>query len=272
LDGQEIQVDPGEWERLVEDGQIPPNALVLEGGNWVPASQSGLFINAHRRTVVSRPTTPPSVRRILFPSRGVSATEVLTLVNIAVFLVLALVLGSEYLASVRTWTAGWWQDVHDRKLVGWWLPTLFLHAGPGHLLRNMVSLVGGAGAVEFLMGRWWAVAIYLLGGLGGAALSYLGHGRPPLSIGASGAIFALAGATLAFLVRRRGQFSYRQRWKSGRVYTPLWLILFLPSLLHADYFAHVGGLVTGLALGFFVLPHPRLKASLYGADHLEPGV
>jgi membrane associated rhomboid family serine protease len=124
--------------------------------------------------------------------------------------------------------------VQARHLYPLWVPTLFMHADLGHLGRNMISLLGSAGAVEYLLGRGWTVGLYLATGIAGAALSYLGHGRPPLSIGASGAIFGLFGAVAGYLLRHYGTLSSWQRWKARRVYAPLLVLLILPSLFHGD--------------------------------------
>lgn len=122
----------------------------------------------------------------------------------------------------------------------------------------MVALLAGAAAVEFLMGGRWTFAVYLLTGLAGAWSSFEGHGQPPLSVGASGAIFGLLGSTLTFIIRRRKIFQYAQRWKVWRVYVPLFVLLFLPALANADAHAHLGGFALGLLLGSIIPPHPRV--------------
>jgi membrane associated rhomboid family serine protease len=260
LDGEEIRLDVEEWERWVADGRVPPDALVrAEGSSWVPARE----LEAYRRLVAPPPAASrpaPSLKDVLLPARGLSATEGLILTNLLVTGALVFLWRESYAADLRRAMDRWWSDVHETGAAWRWIPTIFLHAGVGHLARNLVSLLAGAGAVEFLMGRGWTLAAYVLTGLAGMALSYTGHGGPPLSVGASGAVFGLLGTTAAFLVRRRGLFSYRQRWKTRRVYLPLFVALYVPSLLNADYFAHVGGLAAGVFLGFFVPPHARVRA------------
>src|SRR5205085_3473022 len=136
------------------------------------------------------------LRPILFPRRGVSATEALLLLNIAVAAGLFLHWRRDYPVELHAWSEQAWHAVRSRHAYGWWIPTLFIHVGPEHLIRNMIALLAGAGAVEFLMGGGWTLALYLLTGLAGAWASFAGHGQPPLSVGASGAIFGLFGATL----------------------------------------------------------------------------
>lgn len=259
LGGEEIWLEPEEWENWVRDGRIPPGApVLLAGDRWVPAGRLEAYQALLRREPVPEAPSRPLIGEVIFPGRDLSATEVLILVNILVTGVLILVLGSDYTLTVREWTTDWWHEVHEERKFLWWIPTMFMHAGAGHLLRNMVSLLAGAGAVEFLLGRRWTYTVYLATGLGGMWLSYAGHGRPPLSIGASGAVFGLVGCVAGFLIRRHAMFTYRQRWKTRRVYLPLFIVLFLPSLLNADYLGHVGGLLTGILMGFLIPPHPRI--------------
>jgi membrane associated rhomboid family serine protease len=217
----------------------------------------------------------PALREILFPKRGLSATELLILANVLVFAALAAAWRADYLPELRHLTRSWWVDVRERGAYGWFLPTIFMHAGFGHLAGNLTALLAASGAVEFLTGSRGALATYLIAGFGASWLSYVGHGGPPLSVGASGAIFGLLGCAVSFIVRRRAAFSYAQRWKVGRVYLPLFVLLYLPVLAKADVHAHAGGFACGLLLGLLLPPHPRL-ARLAAADPMreeaaEPG-
>lgn len=70
----------------------------------------------------------------------------------------------------------------------------FLHAGPGHLAGNMITLVLLAVIVVERVGQRGFLAIYALSALGGAVCyAALVPGITPM-VGASGAIFGLAGA------------------------------------------------------------------------------
>jgi rhomboid protease GluP len=207
------------------------------------------------------------LREILFPKRGLSATELLLAVNLIVAAALFVSLGRDYAMVLRQWTVAWWNAVRGEHAYGWMLPTIFMHAGPGHLASNMTALLAASGAAEFLVGGRRALAVYLVTGLGAAWASYVGHGAPPLSIGASGAIFGLFGCTVSFIIRRRHMFNYAQRWKVWRVYIPLFILLFLPVLANADVHAHAGGFVCGLVLGLWLRPQARVS-SLAAVDPL----
>ncbi len=156
------------------------------------------------------------LREVLFPERGLSATELLFAINMTVAAALLLARGGDYAVNLHHWADGWWSAVRADQAYYWLLPTIFLHAGPGHLVRNMIALLVASGAVEFLVGGRWALAVYLVTGLGAAWVSYVGHGAPPLSIGASGAIMGLLGCAISFIIRRRRMFNYAQRWKVWR--------------------------------------------------------
>ena len=205
------------------------------------------------------------LREVLFPKRGLSATELLLAINLTVAAALFAAWGRDYGVNLRHLADAWWSAVRADQAYGWWIPTIFLHAGPGHLARNMISLLVASGVVEFLAGGRWALAVYLVTGLSAAWVSYVGHGAPPLSIGASGAILGLFGCTVSFVIRRRRMFNYAQRWKVWRVYVPLFALLLLPVLVNADVHAHAGGFACGLILGLWLPPHARIH-KLAAAD------
>ena len=78
---------------------------------------------------------------------------------------------------------------------------MFLHFGPVHLLCNMVSLYNLGPSLETAFGPLRYLLLYLLSGLAGNLLTWLRDlrtPRPAVSAGASGAIFGLLGAYLAF--------------------------------------------------------------------------
>jgi membrane associated rhomboid family serine protease len=255
---EEIRLEPEEWELWIQDGRISPDASVwIAGTGWVPVATLPDYRGLREAEAKPSPRVP-EVFSIVFPRRGLSATEAFGLTNLLAAGILTAILGANYLAGISDWATQAWFGVRDRHAYWFWLPTLFLHAGPKHLFGNMISLVATGGAVEYLMGRRWVYALYFMTGIAGMWLSFEGHGHPPLSIGASGAIFGLGGATVAFVLRRHRSFTYGQRWKARRVYAPLFLFLIVPSVLNADYLGHLGGLIAGLCAGLFVPPHPRL--------------
>lgn len=128
---------------------------------------------------------------------------------------------------------------------------MFLHYGILHLAFNMWVLWVIGRYLEKDLGRWRFLTLYLLCGLGGNVATYLFAAPSAFSAGASGCIFGLFGALV--LVNRK-----LSRDNSG-IYTLLVLnlvITFLPGT-NISVTAHVGGLLTGLALGFALAYAPR---------------
>jgi membrane associated rhomboid family serine protease len=264
-----VRLDDEEWARWARDGRIPPDAQVqMPGQGWVRAD--GLtawhWARAGAGSAAGPEATGPSLREVVFPGRGISATEVILAVNILVSGVLVILWGDDYTRNLWANAGDWWRRVHDEGGYFWWLPTLFLHADPGHLFRNLVALLAGAAACEFLLGARRTVFLYLATGLAGAAVSFFMKDQPPLSVGASGAAFGLAGAALGVIVRRYRVFSYRQKWKARRVYLPLFVVFVGQSLLNADWMAHSGGFFSGVLLGLFLPLHPRVAQLAEAAD------
>ena len=143
-----------------------------------------------------------------------------------------------------------------------WRPfsAMFLHGGIDHLVGNMLMLYVLGMGCEHAFGRGRALAMYFVAGVGGAVASLWWQEGP--SVGASGAIFGLAGMLIAFFRRRRDAFYLRD--KRIGVVLLVWAIYSVVTAVlspEIDNACHVGGLLTGLALGWFVpmRPHDPLE-------------
>jgi membrane associated rhomboid family serine protease len=262
----EVWIEDHEFEAWVRSGRIRPETPV-----WTPGGPANAWRAADDLEIfhLFRPEAPApvrpevSLREVIFPRRGFSGTEFLLLANIAVSVGLLATWRENYTPELWGTMRSWWAGVAERS--EWWrmLPTIVMHADAGHLARNLGALLVTAGGVEVFFGRARTLGLYLATGALAALASYLGHDRPPLSVGASGAVFGLAGVLTSFLVKYAGRFSERQKWKARRVYAPLLLFLVPPSLFHADWMAHVGGFAAGLVAGL-VLPLSAAGRALLG--------
>ena len=131
----------------------------------------------------------------------------------------------------------------------WRLVTaMFLHFGLVHFAMNMVCLFQ-ARIAEKIFGRRGFTVIYLIAGVLGSCASLV-RTHPVASAGASGAVFGIYGALLAFLfVRRRmidpAVWQGMTRWAG----TFVGMNLVLSFQQNIDMSAHVGGLVAGGAAG-----------------------
>lgn len=87
-----------------------------------------------------------------------------------------------------------WRPNYSGQPVVMFASYAFLHGGFGHLLGNMVTLFALGAFVRDRVGTWGFVAIYVLSTIGGAAGFALLTTSPQPMVGASGALFGLAGA------------------------------------------------------------------------------
>jgi rhomboid protease GluP len=137
----------------------------------------------------------------------------------------------------------------------WWrlLTYMFLHGGLMHIAFNMWCLWDLGALCESLYGRWTFGAIYLITGVA-AGVASIGWNPQVLSVGASGAIFGLAGALIASFYL--GEFSLPRVAISGTLRSLLFFVgfnvLFGTLSPGIDNGAHAGGLVSGLILGALI--------------------
>ncbi|NNE89991.1 MAG: rhomboid family intramembrane serine protease [Silicimonas sp.] len=136
----------------------------------------------------------------------------------------------------------------------------FLHAGLLHLVLNMVTLYSLGGPVLNRVGGKGFLLLYAASLLGGAAgFALLSDAVRPM-VGASGALFGLAGALLAWDYVDR--FTLQERlWPVARA------VLLLAALNVALYFAmdrllaweaHLGGFAAGWVMALLVDPRGRV--------------
>jgi rhomboid protease GluP len=134
------------------------------------------------------------------------------------------------------------------------LTSVFLHLGLLHLAVNCWALYQLGSLLEGL-GSARLALVFLVSGLAGslASVVFTLAGTNGVSAGASGAIFGILGALIAFLARRRDRLRPAAR-------SLLWQLLFWAGVNVVlgirveiiDNAAHMGGFAAGLALGFFL--------------------
>ncbi|MCX2922202.1 rhomboid family intramembrane serine protease [Streptomyces sp. NEAU-W12] len=133
--------------------------------------------------------------------------------------------------------------------------SMFTHEAIWHIAFNMLSLWWLGGPLEQALGRVRYLALYLISGLAGSALTYLLASGSTASLGASGAIFGLFGAT-AVLVRR---LNYDMRPIIALLVINL---IFTFSWSNIAWQAHIGGLVAGVVIGYAMVHAPRERRAL----------
>ena len=133
------------------------------------------------------------------------------------------------------------------------LTSIFLHGGALHLIFNMICLWRAGPLVERLYGSVGFAVLYLVAGLGGSIASAWWH-PTVVGVGASGAIFGVIGALLAFLLLH-GSAIPVAALKPLRASTLLFVFYNLaPGLLSTriDNAAHLGGLASGFVAGLLL--------------------
>lgn len=179
-------------------------------------------------------------------------TVALVAINILVFLGLAaLSLSPLQIPSELLIRAGgnFAQRVQDGEI--WRLLTaLFLHGGLLHVALNMFALYQAGQVVERLFGRIGFAVVYLGAGLFGN-LASLWWRQGAVSIGASGAIFGVYGALLAYLTIQRGSVPVEvfREMRSGTLGFLGYSLFAGFAIAGIDNAAHLGGLLGGLILG-----------------------
>ncbi|MEZ4359525.1 MAG: rhomboid family intramembrane serine protease [Kofleriaceae bacterium] len=134
------------------------------------------------------------------------------------------------------------------------LTCALVHADVLHLLLNGVALIMAGAVLETLLGRAWLLALFVLGALGGSAMSLALNPGDLVSVGASGAIMGMLAAGI-FVAQRLPSEAERLRVQMRLLY------VLLPSLIplatrgggRVDYAGHLGGALVGGALGWLIL-------------------
>jgi rhomboid protease GluP len=209
----------------------------------LPAEPSPLSAEALRlpqqATVATKPAT---------------ATIVLLAINLAIFIIMV-ASGVSWISPQTDQVLRWGADYGPYTLSGqYWrlITSMFLHFGIIHIFGNMWCLWSLGQLAEKLIDSVSLLGLYLVTGIGASLLS-LSWDPMRVSAGASGAIFGIAGALISVLYfGNLGLQPASVRKLLGYVIRFAFLNLLFGLQGHIDNMAHLGGLVTGLAAGFFL--------------------
>lgn len=185
-------------------------------------------------------------------------TKILLGINAAVFIAVWVV-GKEFRDELLLFGRAYSSDDGLEGVAeGQWyrlLTSTFLHEEVWHFGFNMLGLWWLGGPLEAALGRSRYLALYLLSGLAGSALTYLIAAPNSPSLGASGSIFGLLGATVVLM--RRMDYDMRP------VLTLLALnLVFTFTWGGIAWEAHVGGLIAGVVIALAMVQAPRERRNL----------
>jgi rhomboid protease GluP len=212
------------------------------------------------------------------PSVPPNLTRFLIAINVFIFVVFGLFLPDIY-ADLVAQGANQQQRVLRGAEYHRLFTAMFLHGGLAHLFFNMYALYIIGSRVEMLFGHLRFTLIYFLGGLAGSILSVVFSSPFSSSVGASGAVFAIFGAEMIFLYQHRkllgegGKREFKSMlWIAGLNFAIGIFSSLSDSPVRIDNWGHVGGLVGGLILTWFIAPlfllkrHPERELSFIAYD------
>ena len=129
------------------------------------------------------------------------------------------------------------------------ITSMFVHAGFGHIFGNMITLYFFGSFLHRLIGSGRFLLVYFVGGIVGNALYLLLGDALSIAVGASGAVYAIAGVLVVMVPRltvRLYFFIPMPLWVVVLVFFVIWS--FIPGVA---WQAHLGGLAVGLIAGYF---------------------
>jgi len=153
--------------------------------------------------------------------------------------------------------------VHEGQ---WWrlLTAVFLHFDLKHLVGNMSALLFLGPPLAARIGQLRLLLLFVATGVAGNLLSHVLGNEAAVKAGASGGICgllgALAGVTIAAMAAATDARERRPAWQTLGALVALFgmMVGFEPG---RDHYAHVGGLLAGVALGRLLGPSsPRSVA------------
>jgi membrane associated rhomboid family serine protease len=139
----------------------------------------------------------------------------------------------------------------------WWriLTGAFLHGSIIHIGVNMMSLWFLGRFIEFALGPWRMLLIYMLSLLAsGLGVVYFSSDPNVATVGASGAIFGLFGALFAIGFKLGKPGMELVRANIGILVLNLIITFTVPQI---SWQAHVAGLIAGFALTYAIYFPPR---------------
>jgi len=194
---------------------------------------------------------------VFVPTGGYFITPIIIDLNIAIFLLMVASGISVMLPdgeSLIRWGANFKPVTLEGQ--GWRLFTsCFVHIGVIHLLMNMYALAYIGVLLEPQLGKSRFATAYIITGLIASSTSLWWHDLT-ISAGASGAIFGLYGVFLSMLTTDLIEKSARKTLITSVV---VFIGYNLMNGLKAgvDNAAHIGGLISGIAIGFVFIPSLR---------------
>lgn len=201
------------------------------------------------------------IRKIHF--RKVRVTYLLIAINVLLFILLEWNGGSRNATVLVEFGARFTPLIREGQ---YWrlLTNIFLHAGYLHILFNMYGLFNLGSVLERLYGPTRFLFLYLCSGIAGSVISWLA--TQSLSVGASGAVFGVAGVMVVYGFKHKSTIPQEMTSSFGKGALPFIALNLYLGFSHPqiDNYAHIGGLLAGMLLS--ALMNPAEDPFLPGLD------
>jgi len=173
------------------------------------------------------------------------ATFTLFLINVGVYIIEAILSKNPFWISGNVLaTLGQW-NYAVLHLNAWWQPftAMFVHVNIIHIAFNTYFLLVMGSQLERILGPKRVVLVYVLSGLAGNLLTLVLASPNVVSAGASGALFGIAGA----LITITGVVGGNMQMALMNAFVLFLINSFLPGV---NAYAHLGGLIVGMLIGY----------------------
>lgn len=195
-----------------------------------------------------------------FSTGNMYVTYAIIAINVLVFIAMA-ASGVSLISPTGEEIVNWGGNFSPYTTSGdWWrlITCVFVHIGIIHLLFNMYALYTIGAYLEPMLGKTKYIVAYLCTGVFASLVSLWWHKTPVASAGASGAIFGMYGLFLALLSTNLIPKQVRkQLLQSIGIFVFYNLVYGMKS--NVDNAAHIGGLVSGLIIGYIYYLQLRKK-------------
>lgn len=249
---------------IAEINETLSNAVAVEMDAKYQTLKNSLFSVEQDVQLLESKTTIGKFRSfvsIFVPSRGYNVTQILIDINLLLFISM-IATGVNIMLPDNISLLSWGANYKPMTLDGqaWRVFTsTFLHIGVIHLIMNMYALLYIGMLLEPRLGTARFASAYIFTGIV-ASLTSLAWHDIAVSAGASGAIFGMYGVFLAMLTTNLIEKNERKAMLTS-------ILVFVGyNLLNGvkagiDNAAHIGGLVSGMMVGYAYVPGLKKPAS-----------
>lgn len=239
-------IDADSVSIMQEEGRVEDFYGLKEWLNSFLMQYKGLLTSGDIRGIDELSHSDSEKRRLerIKKKKPIPITLILVSVNIIIYLT-SFIIGDAFIESGNMNPV----MINQGEYYRFFTP-MFLHAGLDHLFSNMILLYFLGEIVETKIGSVKFSIIYFISGIIGNVVSYEYslHNGGYVSVGASGAIYALLGAFVVLVIRKYKGFDVPKK----RLILMIAYCIYSSFDANVDFAAHFGGLIAGAIITFVV--------------------